>query len=344
MDGSPSGLAVDAVLLFKASGDAAPLYLSADDPDSLKQVFHSGQPWLVWCEDSTDGVDLSPTHSIVEQAAPLLKGIAHVGRLDCSAMLPSGKSTYDKLGLNSTASPTMFFVGNGQKPWQVKTSHAKNVKALVQYTTNKATPVLRRPTSTEMLQQNCLAARWCALVLTDGKLSEPHKSDVEDLMAHFRNVQFNAIDASKYRLSTTPKMLRKGEPASDEPSMILIHRSKSSTKSTMRARVHRGDVMASGGAGDALEEALELKENGRPGGKGWVALTASPTISYRRGASRDSGSAREPEMSLWEEADTVAAELKAKRKAKQEESEVRKQQREQAKDDTDSTSAEDRCV
>ena len=331
-------------MLFKASGDAAPVYLSAEDSDVLRDVFHSGEPWLVWCEDSTSGVDLSPTHSVVEQAAPLLKGAAHVGRLDCSAVLPSGKTTYDKLGLNSTASPVMFFVANGQKPWQVKASHMKSVKALVEYATLKAAPVLRRPTSTQMLQQNCLSAKWCALVLTDGKLMEPHKSDVEDLMSSFRNVQFNAIDASKYRLGTMPKVLRKGEPSNDEPSMVLIHRSKQGGKSTMRARVHRNDVMASGGAGDVLEESLELKANGRPGGKGWVTLTSNPTITYRRGVSRASEETLGPEMSVWEDADTVSAELKAKRKAKQEESEAKREERKQEREHNEAMSAPERCA
>jgi hypothetical protein len=191
-------LALYAVLLFKASGDAAPLPLSAADPETLKEVFSGGEPWVVWCSDAA-GLDLAATHSIIEQAAPLLGGAVRVGVLDCSALLPSGKSTYEKLKLNSTESPVMFFSANGQKPHQVRAKHAKSVKSLVEYATSKSTPLLRRPTSTAMLQQHCLSAKWCALVLTDGRLSEPYKSDVDELVGRFRNVQFNALDASKYR-------------------------------------------------------------------------------------------------------------------------------------------------
>ena len=122
------------------------------------------------------------------------------------------------------------------------------------------------------------------MVLTDGRLSEPHKSDAEDLMHAHRAVQFNAIDSSKYRMSTEPKVLRKGEPSDDEPSMLMFYRMKNEHgKAVTLARVHRGDLMASGGAGDALEESMELKSNGRPGGKGWVTLSGTPKIFYRKG-------------------------------------------------------------
>ena len=127
------------------------------------------------------------------------------------------------------------------------------------------------------------------MVLTDGRLSEPHKSDAVELMHAHRAVQFNAVDSSKYRLSTDPKVLRKGEPTDDEPSMVMFHRMKNEHgKSVTLARVYRGDLMASGGAGDALEESMVLKANGRPGGKGWVTLNNTPKIFYRKGGASHS--------------------------------------------------------
>jgi hypothetical protein len=108
------------------------------------------------------------------------------------------------------------------------------------------------------------------------------------------------------RLGTSPKVLRKGEPTTENPSMVLIHRLKTAKgKSVTLARVHRGDLMATGGAGDVLEEALLPKENGRPGGMGWVALSAAPSITYRRGtgsqlpsSSADSSAEQETSVSL----------------------------------------------
>jgi hypothetical protein len=200
------------------SGASAPITLSVDGTSpSLQEVFSGGSPWLVWCSDSTDGADVSAVHSIVDQASPLLMGVSKTGILDCSQELPSGKTTYKKLGLAAkNGEPTLFFVANGAKPRQLSSKHAKSAQSIVAFVTKNADPVMRRPTSTEDLQAHCLARKWCALVLTDGRLSEPHKSEAAALMREHRSVQFNAVDASKYRLSTEPKVL---------VSLALTHRS-----------------------------------------------------------------------------------------------------------------------
>jgi hypothetical protein len=273
--------------LLSLSGASAPVSLAVDgDSPSLKEVFSGGEPWLVWCSDSTDGDDVSAIHSIVDQAAPLLMGVAKTGILDCSEELPNGKTTYSKLGLEEK-SPTLFFTANGAKPRQLSPKHVKSAQSIVQFVTKNASPVMRRPTSQDDLQTHCLGRRWCAVVLTDGRLAEPHKSDAAALMRAHRTVQFNAVDSSKYRLSTDPKVLRKGEPSTDEPSMLMFYRMKNEHgKAVTLARVHRGDLMESGGAGDALEESMVLKSNGRPGGTGWVTLSSTPKIFYRKGGER----------------------------------------------------------
>ena len=283
------------------------------DSPPLKEVFSGGQPWLVWCQDSTDGDDVSAVHSVVDQAAPLLMGVAKTGILDCSEEFPNGKTTYSKLGLEKT-SPTLFFVANGAKPRQLSPKHVKSAQSIVQYVNKHgestalsplplifshkyekslcgaASPVMRRPTSQEDLQSDCLGRRWCAVVLTDGRLSGAHKSDAQELMHAHRAVQFNAVDSSKYRISTEPKVLRKGEPSNDEPSMLMFYRMKNEHgKAVTLARVHRGDLTAGGGAGDALEESMDLKSNGRPGGKGWVTLSGTPKIFYKKGGEPRSG-------------------------------------------------------
>jgi hypothetical protein len=121
---------------------------------------------------------------------------------------PSGKTTYKKLGLAAKkGEPTLFFVANGAKPRQLSNKHVKSAQSIVTFVTKNAEPVMRRPTSADDLQAHCLGRKWCALVLTDGRLAEPHKSDAAALMREHRSVQFNAVDASKYRLSTEPKVL-----------------------------------------------------------------------------------------------------------------------------------------
>ena len=102
--------------LLSLSGASAPVELTVDGTSpSLREVFSGGEPWLVWCSDSSDGHDVSAMHSIVDQAAPLLMGVARVGILDCEEELPSGKTTYEKLHLDES-SPTLFLAANGAAP------------------------------------------------------------------------------------------------------------------------------------------------------------------------------------------------------------------------------------
>ena len=125
--------------------------------------------------------------------------------------------------------------------------------------------------------------------------------------------------------------------------MVVFNRWKNENgKAVTLARVHRGDLAS--GAEAMLEEAQVLKGSGRPGGSGWVTLSAPPRIFYRKGASKlemgsdgadssaadDSGGAEE--MSTWDEADEVAAEVSAKKKAEREQ---RKAEREEQRESED---------
>lgn len=330
--------------LLSLSGASAPVELTVDGTSpSLREVFSGGEPWLVWCSDSSDGHDVSAMHSIVDQAAPLLMGVARVGILDCEEELPSGKTTYEKLHLDES-SPTLFLAANGAAPKPLKAKNVKSANSIVKFVTKHAQPVLRRPTSADDLKDHCLGRKWCAVVLTDGRLRDEFKSDTNALMRNNRGVSFNAVDASKYRLSTEPKVLRKGEPSEDEPSMVVFNRWKNENgKAVTLARVHRGDLAS--GAEAMLEEAQVLKGSGRPGGSGWVTLSAPPRIFYRKGASKlemgsdgadssaadDSGGAEE--MSTWDEADEVAAEVSAKKKAEREQRKAEREEQRESEDD-----------
>ena len=84
--------------------------LSTTDADQLKQVFFSGEPWLVQCASKADlasagAADGLGAHETVELAVPLLKD-TKVGLLDCAKRLPSGKSTMERFKLdNSIGAP-----------------------------------------------------------------------------------------------------------------------------------------------------------------------------------------------------------------------------------------------
>eukprot|EP01052_Picozoa_sp_SAG31_P013019 SAG31_NODE_773_length_12173_cov_15.778173_12_plen_128_part_00 len=110
----------------------------------------------MWCSDSVQPEgkeDVAQTHSVVTNAAPLLKRDAQVGILDCSAPLPSGKSTYEKASIDPKLHPTLFLAANGQKPLQIKPKHAKTAEELAAFVSEKARPVRAEAANCPFLAQ-----------------------------------------------------------------------------------------------------------------------------------------------------------------------------------------------
>jgi hypothetical protein len=79
--------------------------LRAADAAQLKEVFFSGEPWLVQCgtkaEISAAIVDDGfGAHAVVDKAASALPKDVKVGLLDCHKQLPSGKTTLERFKLD----------------------------------------------------------------------------------------------------------------------------------------------------------------------------------------------------------------------------------------------------
>lgn len=92
---------------------SAPIkYLDSHD-DRLKDVFFGRSPHLVLC---TNG---SSVDTVFQSASRNEKNVVF-SVLDCSAKLPSGKSTFERLDLNQDVTlPIMFFTGYGRDPKQL---------------------------------------------------------------------------------------------------------------------------------------------------------------------------------------------------------------------------------
>eukprot|EP01051_Picozoa_sp_SAG22_P005690 SAG22_NODE_345_length_11911_cov_15.741217_8_plen_487_part_00 len=321
--GAVIALYVGVILMFH--GEGAVVYLSVEEPEALREVFASGEPWLVWCSDSASQKDdVSAIHSVVTNAAPLLKRHATVGILDCSAELPSGKTTYEKAGLDAKLKPVLFLSANGQKPTQIKPKYAASAEALTVHVSEKAKPVLRRPTSPDHLKSGCLSRKWCALVLTDGKPTGDTKEHLDHMVRSFRSVSFSSVDARKYRLSTTPKVLTKFEPKPDRPTMLLLHKTKIKGKPVLLAKKYNeGDIDADGGAGDVIEQALAAgtvddKETLKAGG--WTKISAAVNLKYKRGSSRVEDEPGEEEFELIDEGEEEAEDKEDKEEEEGDES------------------------
>ena len=86
--------------------------LSVTNATQLKEVFFSGDPWIVQCATEADvaaaAVDQGlGLHEVLELALNALHRVpSRVGLLDCGRALPSGKSTLDRFKFDAAVVPT----------------------------------------------------------------------------------------------------------------------------------------------------------------------------------------------------------------------------------------------
>jgi hypothetical protein len=110
--------------------------LSVANPAQLREVFFSGQPWVVVCVKD-DGKDClsggflfhaGKVPEIVEKASEELRKMSiHTGAMDCNEVLPdSGKTVFERFDLGkgkSQSKALVFLTGNAQRPAKVDSKH-----------------------------------------------------------------------------------------------------------------------------------------------------------------------------------------------------------------------------
>jgi len=170
--------------------------LSPTDTASLKEVFFSGEPWLVEC--SKKGSTASP---VVYDAEGSLKGVK-IGVMDCTAVLPSGKSTYERFKLREpTYGPVILSAANSERPQIAPRNVLSSGAALAEWGTQMTTHKIYSPSSSSAFDGQCLRKAWCILVVTaSGRLNDAERVAVQTLAAAERRVRVVKVDISKSNL------------------------------------------------------------------------------------------------------------------------------------------------
>jgi hypothetical protein len=119
--------------LYGAGASVAPLGELA--PGELAQVFFGGAPWLVLCSDSRKALVRNDAgvrvlrETFIEAAAVLSgRGLAKAGALNCSMVLPSGKTVYERLRLDPGKAPVLFLAAGGDRVAQLEPALLKKPK------------------------------------------------------------------------------------------------------------------------------------------------------------------------------------------------------------------------
>ncbi|EOD13454.1 hypothetical protein EMIHUDRAFT_103765 [Emiliania huxleyi CCMP1516] len=169
--------------------------LSPSDSAALKQVFFSGEPWLVEC-----GHSVSPAFYDAEGSLP--KDL-RVGLLDCAAALPSGKTTIQRFKLSPPKrGPTVLLFANADaKPAVAPVDAARTGVDLAKWAARVSQPRVVSVATVQLFEAHCTKRKWCALALGAGaRLPSEERAALTKLAAAARAVRFIAVDGSKLLL------------------------------------------------------------------------------------------------------------------------------------------------
>ena len=169
--------------------------LSPEDTAALKDVFYSGEPWLIEC---TKERKASPVFYAAEGALSGFK----FGTLDCAKVLPSGKTTYERFKLREPSyGPKVLAMANGALPQIAGRNVLSNGAELAKWATSVTPAKVFSPTTSEQFESQCVRKPWCVVVLSQtGRLVDAERAAILQLAATERRIRVVKLDETKTSL------------------------------------------------------------------------------------------------------------------------------------------------
>ena len=179
--------------------------LSVDDPAKLKEVFFSGKPYLVLCNNGIDAV-----HSTFEQVARSVSYSREFNTaiLDCNAKLPSGKTTLERFKIKplpkkSKKHLALVFYNGNKKPKQVPFGYLTDTsvkESLLAWTKELVQLRYGRVTDDKTFKYCTKRKHGNVLLIVNGTLSDVNKRNLAHLMNEHRLLRFCTLNNERYRL------------------------------------------------------------------------------------------------------------------------------------------------
>ena len=171
--------------------------ISVADAAALKQVFKSGEPWLIECVKPGKG----PSPVFSDAWGSLTSG-AKLATLDCNAQLPSGKSTYERFKLRQpNYGPVILVTANTERPQMVPKNVLSSGAAIAKWASSITKAKLYPLSAASQFDGQCVRKSWCLVALTaTGRLNDAEKKAMKTIVEAERGLRVVKIDASKHNL------------------------------------------------------------------------------------------------------------------------------------------------
>mmetsp|Transcript_107487 Transcript_107487/g.210692 ORF Transcript_107487/g.210692 Transcript_107487/m.210692 type:complete len:411 (+) Transcript_107487:11-1243(+) len=202
-------LAVLLVATFWKKSQVGVQDLTKATANELKSVIFGDLPYLFVCAKGTKDEQLPAIFSDASTYKGSTMGFAKV---NCSQVLPSGKTLFDRFKIKKGVRPTLFATAPWMKPHQVAANHLKDYATLAKYIDTAMAPKPTLVKSDKELQKFCgfdknntmdvrSIGTTCVVLLRGTRHSKVHSDLEKRLVLEYPRTRLAAVDATKMRLS-----------------------------------------------------------------------------------------------------------------------------------------------
>jgi len=175
--------------------------IDVTDELALRELFFGegdGKNYAALCHAPTSSGSNAkplPISSVFQDAKSDGAATAEFVLVDCTYILPSGKSIADRFELDLSKRPTIFLSGKIGPPKQIPDKHLKTGQMLVKALKHKLEPHASIIQNTKHLKE-CLNQDLCVVFLKGGPPEKHVKKTFQKLITEFPKVQFASMDSS----------------------------------------------------------------------------------------------------------------------------------------------------
>ena len=188
--------AIWAIVDYLTGASLYPVIDVGSDDDSLKKIFFSGEPYVVYCQA---GKSKAVPKILIEGANLLPRGYS-TAMLNCDKKMGStDKTVYERFNLDPKGIPA-FVVANGEKPVQFNSNSFYNPEYFSEFTKTQAAPKLKEVTNEIQFRNFCTEKRKCVAFGHKGKLSDQVRSAIESANISWRKQRFASIETSRFSI------------------------------------------------------------------------------------------------------------------------------------------------
>lgn len=215
------------------------------DELALRELFFGegdGKNYAALCHSQpSDNTKRLPISSVFQDAKSEGSVKAEFVLVDCTYVLPSGKSIADRFGLDLTRRPSIFVSGKIGSPKQIPEKHLKTGKMLVKALKSKLEPHVAKVENTKQLKE-CLGQNMCVVFLKAGPPEKYVRNTFQNLIAEFQGLQFAVLDSSNLILTNLEQTnIRESEFTKGEHRLVVFKKISGSLTASNASKFDEGE-------------------------------------------------------------------------------------------------------